>query len=162
MHLPKLWVLSSFCKQGCGMSCLLHGGESCPAREELNTLDGQIFKRLAAEYEVSELRIRLKALEEAATALEADIDCGRPLEYNTEHLRDALIRARTAIESLPPSRRARPELGDIVAWPDDFEANGYQPPFAWSADHELDDDAEPPVIIMRKSDVDYRYAAVTR
>jgi hypothetical protein len=48
-----------------------------------------------------ELRTRLTALEELATAVEADIDAGRPLEYNVEHLRDELIRAREALGILP-------------------------------------------------------------
>lgn len=48
-----------------------------------------------------EYRVRLSALEDIATAVEADIDCGRPLEYNVEHLRDELIRARAALGILP-------------------------------------------------------------
>ena len=48
-----------------------------------------------------ELRTRLAALEELATAVEADIDAGRPLEYNVTDLRVELIRARKALGILP-------------------------------------------------------------
>ena len=55
--------------------------------------------------ELIALRARLTALEEIATALEADIDCGRPLEYSVEALRDELIRTREALGMLPEQRR---------------------------------------------------------
>lgn len=55
----------------------------------------EAITKLRAERE--ELVNRLTALEDVATAVEADIDCGRPLEYNVEHLRDELIRARAAL-----------------------------------------------------------------
>lgn len=51
-----------------------------------------------------EYRTRLTALEELATALEADIDCGRPLEYTVEVLRDELIRTREVLGMLPEQR----------------------------------------------------------
>lgn len=52
-------------------------------------------------YKWIELKDRLTALEEIATAVEADIDAGRPLEYNVEELRTELIRARKALGILP-------------------------------------------------------------
>lgn len=55
----------------------------------------KILKRIDSLYE------RLTELEEIATAVEADIDTGRPLEYNVEHLRDELIRARKELGILP-------------------------------------------------------------
>lgn len=69
--------------------------------EESNKPD-QIFAdmcQLNVEY-----RARLTALEELATALEADIDCGRPLEYSVEILRDELIRTREVLGMLPEQR----------------------------------------------------------
>lgn len=70
--------------------------------EETNKPD-QVFAdmcQLNVEY-----RARLTALEEIATALEADIDCGRPLEYSVEALRDELIRTREALGLLPEQQR---------------------------------------------------------
>lgn len=48
-----------------------------------------------------EMKDRLSALEEISTAVEADIDAGRPLEYNVDELRTELIRARKALGILP-------------------------------------------------------------
>ena len=70
-------------------------------KAELDTLDEQIARRLNAEEERNRLYARLLALEEVATGVDADIDAGRPLEYNVEHLRDELIRAREALGILP-------------------------------------------------------------
>jgi len=70
--------------------------------EETNKPD-QVFAdmcQLNVEY-----RSRLTALEEIATALEADIDCGRPLEYSVEILRDELIRTREVLGLLPEQKR---------------------------------------------------------
>lgn len=70
--------------------------------EETNKPD-QVFAdmcQLNVEY-----RTRLTALEEIATALEADIDCGRPLEYSVEVLRDELIRTREVLGMLPEQKR---------------------------------------------------------
>lgn len=64
----------------------------------LNMLDSVMKER-------DEYRARLTALEEIATALEADIDCGRPLEYSVEVLRDELIRTREVLGMLPEQRR---------------------------------------------------------
>ncbi|TAH55179.1 MAG: hypothetical protein EWM51_03600 [Treponema sp.] len=51
--------------------------------------------------ELSKFKICLLALEEIATAVDADIDAGRPLEYNVAELRTELIRARKALGILP-------------------------------------------------------------
>lgn len=51
--------------------------------------------------ERDKLRTRLMALEDIATAVEADIDAGRPLENNVDELRAELIRARKALGILP-------------------------------------------------------------
>lgn len=70
-------------------------------KDELDSLDAQIAGRMKAERERDQLRARLAALEDIATAVDADIDSGRPLEYNVEYLRDELIRARAALGILP-------------------------------------------------------------
>lgn len=64
----------------------------------LNMLDSVMKER-------DEYKTRLAALEELATALEADTDYGRPLEYTVEVLRDELIRTREALGMLPEQRR---------------------------------------------------------
>lgn len=72
-------------------------------RKELAATPDQTFAdmcQLNVEY-----RARLTALEEIATALEADIDCGRPLEYSVEVLRDELIRTREVLGMLPEQLR---------------------------------------------------------
>lgn len=66
-------------------------------KAELDSLNKQIAGRFM-------YYCRLSSLEEIATALEADIDAGRPLEYNVEHLRDELIRARSALGILPEQK----------------------------------------------------------
>ena len=78
-------------------------------KAELDTLDEQIAWRLNAEDERNRLYARLLALEEVATGVDADIDAGRPLEYNVEHLRDELIRAREALGILPEQDAVRPK-----------------------------------------------------
>lgn len=78
-------------------------------KAELDTLDEQIARRLNAEEERNRLYARLLALEEVATGVDADIDCGRPLEYNVEHLRDELIRVREALGILPGQDAVRPK-----------------------------------------------------
>lgn len=70
-------------------------------KDELDSLDAQIAIRMMVEQERDRFRARLAALEEVATGLDADIDSGRPLEYNVEHLRDELIRARMALGIVP-------------------------------------------------------------
>lgn len=69
--------------------------------DDLISLGGMsldMLKRLTAQRD--ELVTRLTALEDIATAVEADIDCGRPLEYNVEELRVELTRARASIEEI--------------------------------------------------------------
>lgn len=68
----------------------------------------------AARYQ---FRARLAALESIATAVDADIDAGRPLEYNVEHLRDELIRARGALGILPEQDAVRPKEGHDAQYP---------------------------------------------
>ncbi len=77
-------------------------------KPELDSIDkiiessGKIIQqRDTAWQELREIRSRLSALEEISTAVEADIDSGRPLEYNVEELRAELIRARKALGILP-------------------------------------------------------------
>lgn len=76
-------------------------------KAELDRLDAQIAGRMRAERERDQIRARLAALEEVATGLDADIDAGRPLEYNVEHLRDELIKARAALGILPEQETVR-------------------------------------------------------
>lgn len=78
-------------------------------KAELDTLDEQIARRINAEEERNRLYARLLALEEVATGVDADIDACRPLEYNVEHLRDELIRAREALGILPEQDAVRPK-----------------------------------------------------
>lgn len=86
-------------------------------KAELDSLDAQIAGRMKAERERDQYRARLAALEEVATGVDADIDAGRPLEYNVEHLRDELIRARAALGILPEKDAVRPREGHDVQYP---------------------------------------------
>lgn len=83
-------------------------------KDELDSLDAQITGRMKAERERDRFRAQLAALEEVATGVDADIDAGRPLEYNVEHLRDELVRAREALGILPEQDAVRPK-GDHAA-----------------------------------------------
>lgn len=78
-------------------------------KKELETIDDLVNLREKAESERGEMRVRLAALEDIATAVEADIDAGRPLEYNVEELRAELIRARRSIGILPEQEMTREE-----------------------------------------------------
>lgn len=78
-------------------------------KKELESIDELFNLRKKAESELNEMRARLAALEDIATAVEADIDCGRPLEYNVEELRAELIRARCSLGILPDQEITREE-----------------------------------------------------
>ncbi|MCD1654735.1 hypothetical protein K7J14_08450 [Treponema zuelzerae] len=70
-------------------------------KKELDSIDEQFSMRKKSEAERDELKKALFALEEAATAVESDIDTGAPVEYGIERLRDELIRVRKVLKILP-------------------------------------------------------------
>ena len=86
-------------------------------KAELDTLDEQIARRLNAEEERNRLYARLLSLEEVATGVDADIDAGRPREYNVEHLRDELVRAREALGILPEQDAVGPKEDHAAQYP---------------------------------------------
>lgn len=98
-------LAASMCKPTslmCPEKCPFYGKDECPVdscdQDQFNALGSAVVE---ARKERDELKTRLSALEDIATAVEADIDSGRPLEYNVEDLRAELIRARKALGIIP-------------------------------------------------------------